>query len=96
MAACSLGAMNLLAEYLTARDGFSLRGNVQRAGLELARIAKAADVNFMHLYQVALGTRRPSWKLAQVIERETGGKVTAAGMLAGHRSAAQRRRESMK
>lgn len=73
--------MNLLAKHLTDRDGFSLRGNVTRAGDELARLALACKVSVMHLYQVALGTRRPSWLLAHSLERETGGIVVAAEML---------------
>lgn len=79
--------MNLLAKHLTERDGFSLRGNVKRSGAELLRLAHAANVSVMHLYQVALGTRRASWLLAQSLESESGGNVSAAEML-GTKSAA--------
>jgi hypothetical protein len=79
--------MNLLAKHLTDRDGFSRRGNVLRSGAEILRLARAGDVSVMHLYQVALGTRRASWLLAQSLEHSTGGIVLAAEML-GTKSAA--------
>lgn len=79
--------MNLLAKHLTDRDGFSRRGNVLRSGPELARLAGAAQVSIMHLYQVALGTRRASWLLARVLDEQTGGNVPLAEML-GSKSAA--------
>jgi hypothetical protein len=91
--------MNKLFAHLTVCDGYSRSGNVKKRNApELERLAKAGDVTPFHLYQVAQGTRRASWLLATVLERETGGKVTVADMLPGAKPApaTKRRRTPMK
>lgn len=73
-----------LPDYLIERDGISRRGNVLLAGPELARIAVAIRLSARHLYQIALGSKRASWRTALRIEKHTGGIVTAAEVMPAH------------
>lgn len=58
-------------------------GNVLVTGAELARLAAAAGITPRHLYQIALGNddKRPSWRTAATIERESGGRVTVSEVM---------------
>jgi hypothetical protein len=67
--------------YFMEMDGPSRGLGLRRGGREMKRIADLGEVTVGHLYQVALGKRRASKRLATVIERESGGKVSYAEVL---------------
>lgn len=93
---------SLFHDYLIERDGASkgttLGGHVLLSGAELKRIATAAGVSVRHLYQIAMGSKRGSWRVAAIIERETGGRVPAASIMppAPAKETKQHRRSAMK
>jgi hypothetical protein len=55
---------------------------------EAERVAEAAGTNYAYFYQIALGHRRPSVKLAERLERASDGRLGFAELLRPQQTAA--------
>lgn len=49
--------------------------------IKVASFARRINFSAVHLLKIVNGERRPSMKLAKIIEKETGGEVTVSDLL---------------
>lgn len=48
---------------------------------EAEKVAEAAGTNFAYFYQIAIGFRNPSPKMAKALQKASKGKIKAAELL---------------